>query len=78
MPPGSQLYLLSPLGGGYAVVCPICSVCLWGFCKFSFCNVVLRIPSSFAVAPNRPPGKHINFELIAFSSSGQGSLQSNL
>ena len=29
-------------------------------------------------APNRPPGKHINFDLIAFSCSGQGSLQSNL
>ena len=29
-------------------------------------------------APNRLPGKHINFDLIAFNCSGQGSLQSNL
>ena len=48
MPPGAKRQLLSPLGGGSVVVCPICSVCLWGF-VFLFCNVVLSILSSFAV-----------------------------
>ena len=48
MPPGALLQLLSPLGGGSVVVCPICSVCLWGFCVFVL-NIVLSIFSSFAV-----------------------------
>ena len=48
MPPRALLQLLSPLGGGSVVVCPICSfVC--GDCVFLFCNVVLSILSSFAV-----------------------------
>ena len=49
MPPGALLQLLSPLGGGSVVVCPICSVCCGDF-EFLFCNVlVLSILCSFAV-----------------------------
>ena len=48
MPAGALHQLLSPLGGGFVVVCRICSVFSRDF-VFLFCNVVLSILSSFAV-----------------------------
>ena len=32
MPPGALPQLVSTLDDGSVVVCPIFSVCLWGFC----------------------------------------------
>ena len=45
---------------------------------YSFISFIRPESILLKSALNRPPGKHINFDLIAFSCSGKGSLQSNL